>query len=130
MITVYNKDSSIVSSVQPSRLRFNTVLDAWAKTKGNTSAENAHTIFNRMEELSQMHEDLYPDTISYSSVISSYARSGRDDAGDRAEELLQRSLKLYNEGQYRLKPDSITFISILDALSNQFLRIFRNDKKS
>ena len=81
-----------------------------------------------MGELSQMYEDLYPDTISYSSVISSYARSGRDDAGDRAEELLQRSLKLYNEGQYRLKPDSITFISVLDALSKQCLRIYQKQK--
>ena len=76
-----------------------------------------------MEGLAGVYKDLYPDTISYSSVIAAFSRSGRDDAGDRAEELLQRSLKLYDEGQDGLKPDSITFISVLDALSKQCLRI-------
>lgn len=112
-------------SVRPNIICFNTVIDAWSKTRGFDSADRAYSILTQMENLAEIDEDLYPDTITYSTSISAFARSGRDDAGDRAEELLQRSLHLYkHEGRTRLKPDSITFISVLDALSKQSLRVF------
>ena len=121
MITLSEDTSSIDLDVKPNRICFNTVIDAWAKTKGRKSAENALNILERMEELSKAVDDveMYPDTITYSTVISAFARSGRRDAGDRAEELLERSLHLYHEGNKDLKPDSMTFCSVLDALSKQ-----------
>ena len=118
----FSKDSANSSSdVKPNLICFNTVIDAWAKTKGQKSAENAMGILEQMEELSETgsYADIYPDTITYSTVISAFARSGRADAGDRAEELLERSLRLYNGGKKDLKPDSMTFCSVLDALSKQ-----------
>lgn len=132
IIDLSNKTSSSGmgsnTSIQPNIICFNTVIDAWSKTRGHSSAENAHAILTQMEDLAGIYKDLYPDTISYSSVISAYARSGRDDAGDRAEELLQRSLKLYSDGQDGLKPDSITFITCIDALSKQCLRVYEKKR--
>jgi hypothetical protein len=121
MIMLSEDTSGRTSDVKPNRICFNTVIDAWAKTKGWKSAENALKILERMEELSETvgSKDMYPDTITYSSVISAFARSGKKDAGDRAEELLERSLRLYDKGNEELKPDSMTFCSVLDALSKQ-----------
>ncbi len=122
MITISDNDNDI----RPNVICFNTVIDAWAKTRGLTSPDKAYDILGKMENLAESDDQLYPDTISYTSVISAFARSGNDDAGDRAEELLQRSIDLYkNEGRARLKPDSITFITVLDALSKQALRVFK-----
>ncbi len=115
--------------VRPNIICFNTVIDAWSKTKGYASADKAYSILTQMEDLADNFENLYPDTISYSSVISAFARSGRDDAGDKAEELLQRSIKLFSEGQGGLKPDSITFITVLDALAKQCMRIYQETRK-
>jgi pentatricopeptide repeat protein len=88
----------------------------------------------KMEELSKLEEyrDVYPDTITYSSVISAFARSGRDDAGCRAEELLERSINLYHDGKVNLRPDSMTFCSVLDALAkeSQFDHKFPSRKSS
>ena len=55
-----------------------------------------------------------------------FARSGRPDAGDRAEELFQRSLRLYEKGNSRLKPDSSTFNIVLGALAKQGKAVYRN----
>ena len=121
--------SNTDDSIEPNIICFNTVIDAWAKTKGSSSAERAHQILNEMKNFSKTYKSLHPDTISYSSVISAYARSGSHDAGDRAEELLQESLKLYNDGKETLKPDTITFITVLSALASQGIRIYQRRKK-
>ena len=125
MIAISNEDSN-GDGVRPNIICFNTVIDAWARTRGFDSADKAYAVLSLMENLAETREDLYPDTITYSAVISTFARSGREDAGDRAEELLQRSLHLYKkEGRVKLRPDSITFITVLDALSKQSLRVFQ-----
>jgi len=125
-----NDTHGSISPVQPNLICFNIVIDAWAKTKGHTSADNAHSILSQLENLASNHEHLYPNTISYSSVISAFARSGRDNAGDRAEELLQRSLELYRGGQDGLKPDSITFITVLDALGKQCIKTYQRRRNT
>lgn len=121
MITLSENSSDSTSSVKPNLICFNTVVNAWAKTKGRQSADNALRLMEKMEELSKLGEyrDVYPDTITYSSVISAFARSGREDAGCRAEELLERSINLYHDGKVNLRPDSMTFCSVLDALAKQ-----------
>jgi pentatricopeptide repeat protein len=117
--------------VQPNLICFNTAIDAWAKANDvGGAAEKALALLNKMEELSadnmdEVHLDLQPDTITYSSVISAFARSGRPDAGDRAEELFQRSLRLYQEGNSSLKPDSATFNTVLGALAKQAKALYR-----
>ena len=137
MIAVSNHDNATSLSdhkefdvVKPNVICFNTVIDAWSKTRGSSSAENAHAILQKMEDLSETSNDLFPDTISYTSAISAYARSGRDDAGDRAEELLQRSLELYNDGHHKLKPDRITFTSCIDAMSKQYQKLHRKHRRN
>jgi pentatricopeptide repeat protein len=107
--------------VKPNLISFNTVIDAWAKSKEPNAAENALNILQQMENISESLNDtsIYPDTISYSSVISAIARSEKRNAGLQAVELLERSLELYSNGMETLKPDSISFCTTLDALSKQ-----------
>lgn len=121
MIKLSENPSDSASHVKPNLICFNTVVDAWAKTKDKQGADNALRLMEKMEELSKLEDyrDIYPDTITYSSVISAFARSGREDAGCHAEELLERSINLYHEGKANLRPDSMTFCSVLDALAKQ-----------
>jgi pentatricopeptide repeat protein len=123
-------ENSTSGKARPNLICFNTVIGGWAKTKGRESAERAMNILEKMEKLSETRDypDIFPDTITYSSVISAYARSGREDAGDHAEELLQRSLRLFHGGRKDLKPDTMTFCSVLDALSKQN-RINKQNRK-
>lgn len=121
MISISKNSTTAEPACKPNLICFNTVIGGWAKSKGWDSAERALNILEQMEKLSETKDypDIFPDTITYSSVISAYARSGREDSGDRAEELLQRSLRLFQEGRKYLKPDTMTFCSVLDALSKQ-----------
>ena len=64
--------------------------------------------------------DLVPDTIGYTSIICAFARLGMREGGDRAEELLRRSSRLYyGVGRKALRPDSITFYAVLLGLAQQ-----------
>ena len=67
------------------------------------------------------------DTIGYTSVICTFARSGTREGEDRAEELLRRLLRFYcgeNEGgggveRKALRSDSITFNAVVLGLARQ-----------
>ena len=99
-------------------------VDGWK------SAERALAILQRMETLSSKlakdYPHVAPDTISYSSVICAFARSGNREGGNRAEELLRRSLRMYYGdeevgGREALRPDSITCNAVLVGLVRQAL---------
>ena len=72
-----------------------------------------------MLELSkQGHDDMYPDTITYNSVIDAWAKSGDPSAGRKAESLLSEMLEQYKMGNEAVKPNTITFSSVIDAWAN------------
>jgi len=121
-------DPEYSERVQPNLICFNSCLNAWSRSKHPRAAENAEKLLIQMEEISQStgNTELEPDTISYSSVISTLARSDLSDCGDRAEALLDRSFHLYETGRKSLKADTITFNSVLKAIAKQCQILHKN----
>ena len=60
--------------VKPSVISYNTVLKTFACARGDFTKE-AEELLTRMEGMSKYGTGILPDAISYTSVISSYARS-------------------------------------------------------
>ena len=113
----------------PDRTTFNTVIKAYANAGGENAIANAERILSVMENYrpppSQKQSvrkitNIAPDKISYTSVLMAYASNNgkrkRMDAGERAEELLGRITKLYEEGGSGggdVKPDTVMYNSVL-----------------
>lgn len=119
----------------PTTYCVNAVLNAWSKiatnNKVNGAASRAETILKRMEQLYNDGErdELRPNTISYNTVISAYARSGEVGSERRAERILRRMDRLSQErdeeengDQQQLyssscKPDLISYNTVINAWS-------------
>lgn len=77
---------------------YNAAISAWARSanradgdalKSRSAAENAERLLREMWSLQRGKDDIFPDVVSYSSVISAYAScSDRSFGLKRAEELL------------------------------------------
>jgi len=119
----------------PTTYCVNAVLNAWSKiasnNKVNGAAYRAEKILKRMEQLYETGErdELCPNTISYNTVISAYARSGEMGSERRAERILRRMHKLSqqkdnsdgnnenDQQQYSCKPDLISYNTVINAWS-------------
>jgi pentatricopeptide repeat protein len=53
--------------------------------------------------------DIQPDKYTFNTVIHSYAKAGGIDAAVKAQELLARMHKMYQDGNVLAKPDTITY---------------------
>lgn len=71
---------------------------------------------------SNIATQIIPDKISYTSILMSYANINhkeirrREDAGKRAEELLNRMMEIYDssgKGNGDVKPDTVTYNAVL-----------------
>lgn len=58
-----------------------------------------------------------PNTHSFTSVINAYAKSNLPDADERAEAVLQRMQKLYDDGIITSRPSVKTFTAVIDAIA-------------
>lgn len=65
-----------------------------------------------------------PNLLSYNTVINSWAKSSNPDSAVRAESLLTRILKKYrSEAFSTIKPDVVTFSSVLNALAKSKIHL-------
>ncbi|KAL9188006.1 hypothetical protein ACHAXT_006384 [Thalassiosira profunda] len=89
---------------------FDWLLDAWAYSGESDAVDNALALLSRMEELRETNASVAPTVKSYTKAINSIARSGRRDAGERAEEILTRMI---DDGE--LRPNTFTYTYVIDA---------------
>jgi hypothetical protein len=61
---------------------------------------------------------LYPNVVTFSSVIDAWAKSGRQDAPSRAEALLKEMIALSDAGWHEASPNVVTFTSVISAWAN------------
>ena len=144
--TTNSQPSQLLSSLRPDLFSYNTVLKAYAKEQTilrsyrNKLGIQRHQRRNRNEDeappspcylaeqlLKQIEEGrtvthggmpLFPDRISYTSVIDAFAASNERDAAFKAEALLNRMEQLYREtGNESIKPDTIAYNNVLNAFS-------------
>jgi hypothetical protein len=128
--------------LSPTTYCVNAVLNAWSKISTNNNnkvgvngaAVRAEKILRRMESLYENggRDELFPNTISYNTVISAYARSGEVGSERRAERILKRMDKLsqrQQEGQRQgqgnnsndsnnsCQPDIISYNTVINGWS-------------
>ena len=78
------------------------------------------TLLKRLNQFAESsgEEELRPDTVTFSSTMNAWAKSGDPAGPDRAEAILRQMDKLYRGGLKRVKPDRVSFNTVLNAYAN------------
>jgi pentatricopeptide repeat protein len=90
---------------------YNTMLHFYSRTGDVAKAEEF------LAEMLKEDAPVSPDSVSMNTVINAWSNSGRADAPQRAEGILDKMLASTSEGEgrFRLCPTSITFNSVMNA---------------
>jgi len=97
-------------NLQPNIVIYNTLLNAWAKDGEVTKIEDTLQRMIRLEIPS-----VSADTISYTTLLSAYARLRTPEAALKADSLLQQMLELYHHGMESAKPNVIAFSTVMQC---------------
>ncbi|CAI5994229.1 unnamed protein product [Closterium sp. NIES-64] len=95
------------TGIQPNRVTYNTLLDAYAAWGMH---REARAVFDSMRKAG-----IEPDVVSYSSLINAYSKAGRPDDGAAVLALMRRRF---------CSPNVVTFNALIDA----FGRVGRLDE--
>ena len=96
--------------VRPNSFTFASVINCWAQSKENHSAERAERILNLLErESAKGDEGLKPTIPAYGSVVHAWSRSGAVEAPEKSLQILQRMEEkgtqpnkiIFNSGEYQ-----------------------------
>jgi hypothetical protein len=80
------------------------------------AGQRAELLLQKMLKLYEAgHVDVKPDTISFSSAIAAWTKSGNALAAARTEAILRRMIEFSRQGHNDVKPDTITYASVIDA---------------
>jgi hypothetical protein len=106
-----------MNSVKPNGRTYTTTMDAWSRSYAvPDSALRAHYLLKEMEDLAAFDDSMKPNYISYSTVINSYALSKTEPLkAHKAFNLLQRMHRLSKEGHPNVRPNRVTYNSVLNA---------------
>lgn len=102
---------------------FDWLIDAWSYSGEHDAADRALSLLSRMEHLASSSSDdgdddnplskrIAPDAKSYTKAINAVSRTGREDAGERAEEILDRMI---GSDDAALRPNGFTYTYVIDA---------------
>lgn len=103
------------SNLKVEKKTFDWLIDAWSYSGTYGAADNALSLLSRMEDLRNTDSatpSIAPDVKSYTKVINAIARSGRKDAGEQAEEILNRMI---HDEAADLSPNTFTYTYVIDA---------------
>ncbi|EED96595.1 predicted protein [Thalassiosira pseudonana CCMP1335] len=98
---------------------FDWLIDAWAHSGQKDSSQMALSLLERMEDLRDLAlyggwgeaAKVTPDAKTFTKVVNAISRSGRSDAGERAETVL-KSMERNN-----IRPNTLTYTYVVDAYS-------------
>ena len=104
----------------PSRIHFNALIDAWAKSREKGAAQRAEALVENMTVLAGITNNnaLLPDVISFNSVLNAWAKSTDPSAASRAEAILEKMHKMDESGIPAVKPNIRSYNTVLDCLAN------------
>lgn len=111
----YEKSSD--PDLAPSRIQFNSLIDAWSRSRDRDAPRRVHGIFRKMQQVAAQtgNADLEPDVVTYTSVLQTLAISRDRDAAPRADAILKNMWDLYNAGNTSSKPNTRTYNKVLDC---------------
>jgi hypothetical protein len=112
-------DAPLSRGMKVGRKTFNFLIDAWAFSGEMDAADQALDLLARMEELSDNYKAISPDVRSYTKVINALSRSMRADAGEIAENILDKMVRLSSSGaNSSAKPNTFTYTAVIEAYAN------------
>ena len=100
---------------------FDWLIDAWAYSGTDHAVEYAMRLLKRMEHFKDRATmggdesddyELYPDVKTYTKVINAIANSGKEDAGEQAEAILNRMIDMNDP---LTMPNTYTYTNVIDA---------------
>lgn len=95
------------------------LLDAWAKSNAPGAAERAQSIHDTMvkdyEETGNII--IRPSVLSCTILTNAWAKSNNTQAPFRADRVLQNMVATFRRGETYLKPDAVTFSTVMDSFS-------------
>lgn len=100
---------------------YNSVLDAWARSKDPIAGTRAEELLFEMEEIQKTGGKAAPDTITYNSVINCHANSGHINAAKAAERVLKKMEMAASTSNGRIAPNTMTYNQVLKAYSKSSL---------
>jgi len=116
MEELYRKGNSMV---EPNVVCFTTVMSAWCRAG---QVDRAERILKKMEEQYEVTGDkeVRPNSISYVTMIDGFVRQNVPNAAERAQETVDRMMKLYSKDVGFIKPSKIVFNTLINAYSRSF----------
>lgn len=110
--------SKYTKYIAPDTVVYNTVIDAWSRSKDPIAGTKAEELLFEMEELQRQGSNVAPDAITYNSVINCHAASGHINAAKKAEKILQR-MELAAKNGSKIAPNVRTYNQVLKAYSQR-----------
>ena len=111
-------DVPLSGGMKVGRKTFNFLIDAWAFSGEMDAGDQTLELLARMEELSD-YARISPDVRSYTKVINAVSRSMRADAGEIAENLLDKMEQLSSSGANpSAKPNTFTYTAVIEAYAH------------
>jgi len=109
--------------LKPDVRHFNSILNAWAKSKETGKEFRTEEILAWMYQLQETtNYDVKPTRVSFNICISAWSKSKELDAGSRALKLFDYMSSLYEAGDSDLKPDFQSYRSVICALSKNVIK--------
>jgi hypothetical protein len=90
---------------------YNSVLDAWAKSRVNDAPQACERLLKRMLD----NTTIKPDTISYNAVLEAWQGSKSPNALERIDKIYRHLQQEYKQGNVNIKPTIRTANSVISA---------------
>jgi pentatricopeptide repeat protein len=107
----------------PTVVSFNSVLNAWSKSRSTMASEKAESLLAQMKSLHKQpnavggYWDTKPDVVSYNSVIKCCAMSGVASV-EKVQTVLDEMLTLAADGDRSATPNIRTYNQVLDIVAS------------
>jgi len=127
-------DSGANRRCKPDTVTYNSIITAYSKRSGTVrgSAEKAESILKIMMEAGkkkgngQTLNTPVPDSWTFNSVLSAWARSGAPYGADRASSVLTWMQDYYDAGHSNARPDVVSVSIVVTALASSASRGDKN----
>jgi len=114
-------DDGEVAPASPNTVSYNTLLKAYSRGQAAdvNYIKESEELLTRMERIYNLTNNtnarVVPDVVTYSTIITTYARSNKPNKAKHAITLLQKMIKSYDAGNTNAKPSIYTFNACLNA---------------
>ena len=117
MELVLEYENSLHPELAPSRILFNSLIDAWSRSRDRNAPKRVDTILQKMQQIAAETgaENIKPDVVTFTLILQTLAISRDLDAAQRADAILKHMWDLYATGDHGVKPNTRTCNKVLDC---------------